>query len=584
MSRYVLGISAFYHDSSAVLVKNDIVLYGAHEERFTRKKHDSEFPKNAISFCLKEAGISAQDLEAVVFYDKPLLKFERIIKTALLSFPFGFSQFLQSIPVWLSQKLHIRSFIAKELDISPQKIFFTTHHLSHAGSAAYTSPFNSCAVLTLDGVGEFATTSISHMKNGILQEKQEIHFPHSLGLLYSTLTAFLGFKVNSAEYKVMGLAPYGKNIFEKEMNELISFHDDGSFSLNMKYFSFERNLSMYSKKLATLFKISPREPESKLLQVHFDIAHSLQKITEKAVLRLVKKAQEITGEESLALAGGVALNCVANEQIVKSGLFKNVYIQPASGDAGGALGAALYYIHTHLKVPYTPKEYFSPYLGPKYSQEEILSFLDEIGASYEVLSSDEECIKKASECISGDTVIGWFQGREEFGPRALGNRSIIADARNFSNWKKVNLKIKFREDFRPFAPTCLEEDMEEFFDLSCSSPYMLLTAPVKKTTIPAVTHKDNSARIQSVSLSQNPKYYALIQAFKEKTGVGVIINTSFNVRSEPIVLTPQDAWNTFINTAIDYLFLENVYIKKSDNLRFVDIEAQKKHLSQFELD
>ena len=580
---YTLGVSAFYHDSAAALLKNGKVIAAAHEERFTRKKHDEDFPQEAINYCLKEAGITTQDLDAVVFYDKPFLKFERIIKTVVKNWPQGFLQFVRAIPLWLHKKLFIRPQIARELEINEDKVFFTEHHISHAASAVFTSPFKESAFLITDGVGEFATTTIGQYKNGKFEVLKEINFPHSLGLLYSTITGYLGFKVNSAEYKVMGLAPYGKDSFAKEVRELVTVFDDGSFELNMKYFDFEKGLRMHSKKLEKLFGGPTREGESDLSQREFDIAHSLQKLTEEIVLKIAKHTQEITGCDYLCMAGGVALNCVANGELLRAGTFKDIYIQPAAGDAGGALGAALYYDHVELNQKYKP-EHFSPYLGPDFSAKEIEDFLKNSKAKYTKFQSDDECCTQVAKLIEGENVIGWFQGKAEFGPRALGNRSIIADPRNKENWQKVNLKIKFRESFRPFAPTVLDEDISTYFDIDRPSPYMLMVANVKTQDIPAITHVDSSARIQSVSLKENKKYHQLISEFKKQTGCGVIINTSFNVRSEPIVLTPQDAFNCFINTEMDYLVLGNFLLEKSKNLHLVSEEAKQKHLDQFELD
>lgn len=582
-SVYTLGISAFYHDSAAALLKDGKIIAAAHEERFTRKKHDEDFPENAIQFCLQQAGISIAELDAVVFYDKPFLKFERIIKTTIQSWPCGFLQFVRAIPVWLHKKLFIRTSIAKKLKISDEKIFFTEHHVSHAASAIFASPFESSAFLVIDGVGEFATTTIGKYENGHFEVLEEIEFPHSLGLLYSTITGYLGFKVNSAEYKVMGLAPYGKDNFQKEMEELVTLFEDGSFELNMKFFDFEKGLRMHSKKLEKLFGAPARMSESNLGQREFDIAHSLQKITEKIVLGLARRAKEKTGLEYLCMAGGVALNCVANGEILRANIFKDIFIQPAAGDAGGALGSALYYYHQVLNNKYQP-QVFSPYLGPEYSEQEIQNFLDSVNAKYEKFQSDQVCVQAVAKLIDGENVIGWFQGRAEFGPRALGNRSIIADARRKENWQKVNLKIKFRESFRPFAPSVLEEDISNYFKIDRPSPYMLLVADVKTDEIPAITHVDNSARIQSVSALQNKKYHDLIAEFKKLSGCGVIINTSFNVRSEPIVLTPEDAFNGFIYTEMDYLVLGNFLLKKEDHLDLVSEEQRQKHLNQFELD
>jgi carbamoyltransferase len=582
MAQYILGISAFYHDSAVVLLKDGEIVSASHEERFTRKKHDSSFPEKSAFFCLKKAKITASDLEAVVFYDKPWLKFERIIKNFLEVFPRGFWQFSKALPLWLHQKLFIKKIISKTLGINSNKIFFSDHHLSHSLSSVCTSPFKESAVLTLDGVGEFATTSLGVYENNKFKKLLEIHYPHSLGLLYSTITGFLGFKVNSAEYKVMGLAPYGKDSFKEEVRKLVNLYEDGSFSLNLKYFEFQYGKKMWSKNLEKLFGKS-RKPETELTQRDFDLAYSLQKLTEEIILNLVKFAKKKTNKNNLCLAGGVALNCVANGKILKSKIFDDIYIKPASGDAGGAIGAAYaYFLDKGGKI--INKDYFNPYLGSDFSKAEIKEFLDKKKIVYRDLKTDEDCISNIAKKIKGNNVIGWFQGRTEFGPRALGNRSILADARNYDNWQKVNLKIKFREDFRPFAPTCLEEELNNYFDLKKPSPYMLLTAQVKSKNIPAVTHKDNSARIQTINEKQNPKYYKLIKKFYELTSCPVIINTSFNVRSEPIVNSPEDAFNTFINTEMDYLVLDNFIIKKTENLKFVSEKMKKKHLAKFVLD
>ncbi|HPO05492.1 MAG TPA: carbamoyltransferase [Candidatus Gracilibacteria bacterium] len=579
---YILGISAFYHDSAAALICEGEIIAAAHEERFTRKKHDDSFPQQAINYCLKEAGIEGKDISTVVFYEKPFLKFERLMTNVLATWPRGFNQYIKAIPLWLKQKLWLRSDISKKLGIPKTQIYFTTHHLSHAASSYFTSPFQDAAILTVDGTGEMATTMISKGEGNKLTPLLEIGFPHSLGLLYSTLTGYLGFKVNSAEYKVMGLAPYGKDSFHEEMRKLVEVFDDGSIRLNMKYFAFDRGLKMHSTALEKLFGGPARESESNLGQREFDIAHSLQVLTNEIMLKLAQKAKEVTGSSNLCLAGGVALNCVANEVVLKSGIFKNMYIQPASGDAGGALGAALQYWYRDHN--FSGMDFFSPYLGPQFSREDIQDFLDKRQIAYQDLGDDENCCTTVAKLIDGINVIGWFQGRMEFGPRALGNRSILADARRAENWQRVNLKIKFRESFRPFAPTVMEEKREEYFDIQVHSPYMLLTAPVKVKDFPAITHVDNSARLQSVSKTENPKYHRLLEKYLAQSGVGCFINTSFNVRSEPIVCTPQDAFNVFINTDMDYLVLGNFLIAKKENLKFIDEISQARYLQQFELD
>ncbi len=582
--KYILGISAFYHDSAAVLLKDGEIISASQEERFTRKKHDESFPKNAIDFCLDYAGISMEDIDTVVFYEKPFLKFERILKSFLCTWPFGFLQFIKAVPIWLKNKLFIKTKIKKYLNIAEEKIFFSEHHISHAASSVYTSPFKESAILVIDGVGEFATTSIGIFKDGKIEMLKEIEYPDSLGLLYSTITGYLGFKVNSAEYKVMGLAPYGEPKYLDKMKKLIHIYEDGSFKLNMKYFKFEKGLRMYSRSLEKLFDEPARKQEGKLNKKHFDIASSLQAITEEIVLNLAIHTKEITNFDNLCISGGVALNCVANGKILKSQIFKNIYIQPASGDAGGALGAALYYWYKNEQIQWNPLNYFSPYLGPSFSEEKIHEFLESKKIKYKKFKNSEECCKEVAKLINGENVVGWFQNRSEFGPRALGNRSIIADARNKDNWKKVNLKVKFRESFRPFAPSVLEERIKDYFDLEKVSPYMLLTAPVKTKNIPAVTHVDNSARIQSVNKEQNLKYYELIKEFEKLTGCGVVINTSFNVRGEPMVNTPKEAFQAFVNTEMDYLVMENFLLDKKENLRFIDSELKEKYIGQFELD
>lgn len=582
MASYVLGISAFYHDSAAALIKDGEVIFAAHEERFSRIKHDSSFPSQAIQFCLKEANIKASELESVVFYDKPLLKFERIIKNFLSTWPMSYKQFIMAIPVWLKEKIYLKKRIIEELNITGDKIKFSTHHLSHAASAVYTSPFQESAFLTIDGVGEFASLSYGIANKEGLNIIKEIHFPNSLGLLYSTITGFLGFKVNSAEYKVMGLAPYGKDTYAKEVKQLVNLNADGSFALNMQYFNFHKGDLMYSKKLSKLLRRAPRKSESELTQSDFDLAHSIQKLTENIVLKLAKKIADETKMQNLCLAGGVALNCVANGKLVKEKIFNNVYIQPAAGDAGGAIGAAMYYYYKDKE--YLANKFFSPYLGPSYDNHDIIEFLDNENIKYQRVDSDLTCTKEVAKLLADNQVVAWMQDRAEFGPRALGNRSILADPRIQENWQRVNLKVKFREDFRPFAPACLLEKASNYFDIDIESPYMLLTAQVLSKDIPAVTHVDNSARIQTVSKTQNKKFYDLLCEFEKLTECPVLINTSFNVRSEPMVLDYHDAFNTFINTDIDYLVINNFIISKKDNLHLLNEERKRAHLSQFELD
>lgn len=569
---YILGISCFYHDSAAALLKNGAVIAAAQEERFTRNKHDEEFPTKAVEYCLKEAGITNEDLSAVAYYEKPFIKFERLLSTYINTWPFGYISFLKAMKIWIKKKLWIPTVIKKELDYKGD-IYYTQHHESHAASSVFASPFDKCAFLTVDGVGEWATATYGTANQNEIKIIKEIHFPHSLGLLYSAFTYYLGFKVNSGEYKVMGLAPYGQPTYVDQVRKLIDLKKDGSFKLNMKYFSYEAGLKMTNRKFAKLFGAPARKPESKITQREFDIAKSLQVVLEEVMLKIVNQIKKETGEENLCLAGGVALNCVANGRILRESEFKNIFIQPASGDAGGALGAALFTYNAVLKNKrdYQMKDV---YLGPEYKAEEIEELLKIHNVSFEKME-DSELFPKVADYIDEQKVIGWFQGRMEYGPRALGNRSIVADPRNKENWQRVNLKIKFRESFRPFAPTVIEEDLAENFDLDTSTPYMLLVAQVKKDNLPAITHVDNSARIQSVSANENPKYHKLISAFKEKTGTGVIINTSFNVRGEPIVCTPEDALKCFLRTDMDILVMEN-YLVNKDN---VDIDLIRKTLN-----
>jgi carbamoyltransferase len=558
---YILGISCFYHDSAAALIKNGEVIAAAQEERFTRKKHDDDFPKKAIEYCLKEAGIDKSELTHVAYYEKPFVKFERLLITYINTWPRSYISFLKAMKVWLRKKLWIPTIIRKELDYEGQ-VYYMDHHESHAASSVFASPFDKCAFLTVDGVGEWSTLTYGKAKDSNIEIMEEIRFPHSLGLLYSAFTYYLGFKVNSGEYKVMGLAPYGEPKYCDKVRELIDVKDDGSFKLNMKYFSYSHGLKMTNKKFNKLFGAPARKPESKITQREFDIAKSLQVVLEEIMLKITNHIYEKTGEENLCLAGGVALNCVANGRILKESKFKKIFIQPASGDAGGALGAALFTYHSILK---NKRDYKmkNVYLGPGFTNEQIENLLKKHNIKHQKLEGDL-LFDTVADHISDQKVIGWYQGRMEYGPRALGNRSIIADARNKENWQRVNLKIKFRESFRPFAPTVIEEDLNENFDLDTSTPYMLLVAQVKKDNLPAITHVDNSARIQSVSSEENPKYHKLISKFKEKTGTGVIINTSFNVRGEPIVCTPEDALKCFLRTDMDILIMENYLVNKTD--------------------
>lgn len=581
---YILGISCFYHDSAAVLIKDGKVIFAAHEERYTRKKHDEALPKNAIEQALNFEGITIEDIRAIGFYEKPLLKFfDRILQTSINVWPKGLFQFHMAMRDWIHKKLWTAQIVKKELNYKGN-IFYVPHHLAHAASSYYVSGFPDATVVTVDGVGEWATTTIGKGEGTSLTLKKEIHYPHSLGLLYSAITYYLGFKVNSAEYKVMGLAPYGKPKYMEQMRELISIKEDGGFELNMKYFTYEHGLRMTGKAIEKLFGQKTRKGSNPLTQFHKDVARSLQEITEEAMLKITAYAKEICPSDYLCLAGGVALNCVANGKLLRSGMFKDIFIQPAAGDAGGALGVALEIWHTHFKGERSPRME-NTYLGNEYSQQEIEQFLKENNVPFETFDDNGICTKVA-ELLEGENVIGWYQGRMEYGPRALGNRSIIADARNKENWKKVNLKIKFRESFRPFAPTVLEERIGDYFDLDRQTPYMLLVAdvhPEKREEIPAITHVDGTARIQSVNRDQNWKYYNLIKKFEERTGCGVIINTSFNVRGEPIVESPQDALNCFLNTYMDYLVLGNCLIKKTD-MPEKTLEDMEQHIGQFALD
>jgi carbamoyltransferase len=576
----ILGISCFYHDSAACLIQDGRLVAAASEERFTRKKHDEGFPHRAIEYCLRAGGLTAKDLDYVGFYDKPFLKFERLLSTYLSTFPKGFRSFSKAMPIWLKEKLWIPQTIRKELKYEG-KILFTEHHLSHAASAFLVSPFKEAAILTVDGVGEWATASYGVGRDRSIDLFKEIRFPHSLGLLYSAFTYYLGFKVNSAEYKVMGLAPYGVPRYLDQVRRLIEIKDDGSFELDMRYFSYHHGLRMVNGRFAELFGAPPRDPESKLEQKHKDIAASVQKVTEEVMLKMTSYLHRETGMENLCLAGGVALNCVANGRILREGPFKDLFIQPAAGDAGGALGVAAYIYHSLLDQPRTaPMDH--AYLGPEYSEEEILETFTRYGATYRRLERDD-MVREVAALIEGQTVIGWFQGRMEFGPRALGSRSILADARNPENKDVVNLKIKFRESFRPFAPTVLEEKIGEYFEIDRPSPYMLLVAPVRegKRVIPSVTHVDHSARIQSINRRQNPLYYDLIREFERRTGVPVIINTSFNVRGEPIVCSPDDAYLCFMRTHMDYLVAGPFLLDKKGQ---PPLREDKDWREQFQLD
>lgn len=589
----ILGISAFYHDSAAALIIDGEIIAAAQEERFSRIKHDYRFPKQAIRFCLEFASLKIEDIDYIAFYDKPFIKFNRLLETYLDYAPGGLKSFVKAMPLWLKQKLWIPDLISKELGYSG-KVLFTEHHEAHAASAFYPSPFKEAAILTIDGVGEWATSSYGNADGNNLTILAEMNFPHSLGLLYSAFTYFTGFKVNSGEYKLMGLAPYGEPKYVQKIHDhLIDLKEDGSFRMNMKYFNYPAGLTMTNSKFSRLFGGPARKPEGKLTQREMDLARSLQDVTEEIILRMAKYVQKVTGEKNLVLAGGVALNCVANGKLLKSGLFDDIWIQPAAGDAGGALGAALavYHRHLHKSVDKKPTDsQKGSFLGPLYSDNEIQAFLQKNNIPF-IQKDDLELFNYVSDCLADGNVIGWFQGRMEFGPRALGNRSIIGDARSPEMQKKMNLKIKYRESFRPFAPSVLEEEAHKWFDLDRPSPYMLLVADVKKekqismsvdqqklfgidklnvarSQIPAVTHVDYSARIQTVSKESNPRYYNLIKRFFEKTGCPVIVNTSFNVRGEPIAESPEQAYTCFMRTEMDVLILGNSVLVKKEQPAF----------------
>jgi carbamoyltransferase len=603
----ILGISAFYHDSAACLVQDGRISAAAQEERFTRKKHDSAFPINAINFCLTHANMTADDIDIVVFYDKPFIKFERILETYLTYAPVGIKSFIKAIPLWIKSKLWMKELINKELGYEG-KILFTEHHESHAAAAFFPSPFQEAAFLTMDGVGEWATTSYGIGRDNKIKLLAEIRFPHSLGLLYSAFTYYTGFKVNSGEYKVMGLAPYGEPKYkDKILNELIDLKDDGSFKMNMEYFNYCVGLTMTNGKFNELFDGPPRKPESALTQREMDIARSIQEVTEEIMLRMARHVKKETGLKYLCLAGGVALNCVGNGRILRENIFDNIWIQPSSGDAGSAMGAALFawfqYLENQRVADNKTDFQEGSYLGPAYSGDYIRSYLENNDIPYQEIAA-EDIPEKIADLIAGENVIGWFQGRMEFGPRALGSRSIIGDARSPKMQEVMNLKIKFRESFRPFAPSVLKEKVSDYFEIDRESPYMLLVAPVKKdicrdisgeeknlfgleklrvcrSDLPAITHVDYSARIQTVDENTNPLYHRMIKKFHEKYGCAVVINTSFNVRGEPIVCTPEDAYRCFMRTNMDYLIIENFLLDKKEQKPLEnDTDWQK----EFELD
>ena len=611
---YILGISAFYHDSAACLIKDGEIIAAAQEERFTRKKHDSRFPHHAIQYCLKEAQIDSEKIKNVVFYEKPFLKFERLLETYLAFAPKGFASFAKAIPVWLKDKLFQKSALIKELKSTlgnevnwRERLLFSEHHLSHAASAFYPSPFESAAILTLDGVGEWTTTSSAVGNGKNIKVIKEIHFPHSLGLLYSAFTYYLGFKVNSGEYKVMGLAPYGEpRYIDLILEKLIIVANDGSFQLDMSYFDYATGLTMTNEKFNRLFDGPPRVSEAKLTQREMDLAASVQKVTEDIAIQLAKGIAKETGENNLCLAGGVALNCVANGALLREKIFKNIWVQPAAGDAGGALGAALAVWHMHYdndrKISISNDSMQGSYLGPSFSNSKIEEELKLSGAFFKKCS-ENELVEEVATALSDGKAIGWMQGRMEFGPRALGGRSIIADPRSPIMQKQLNLKVKYRESFRPFAPSVLSENVGEWFEDNSDSPYMLLVTHVKKnkrnimtddqealfgidklnvprSSVPAITHVDYSARIQTVHADTNPRYHAVISKFKEKTGYPLIVNTSFNVRGEPIVCTPTDAYKCFMGTGLDMLAIGNYLLIKEEQ----DQTLKENYEEHYELD
>ena len=608
----ILGISAFYHDSAACILKDGKIIAAAQEERFSRKKHDPRYPVNAIEFVLKYANLKLSEVDQIVFFEKPFLKFERLLETYVAFAPKGFVSFAKAMPLWIKEKLFQKNYLfnkLKEHDInykSDKNIFFSDHHLSHAASAFYPSPFNEAVILTADGVGEWATTTVAVGKNNNLEIKKEIHFPHSIGLLYSAFTYYTGFKVNSGEYKLMGLAPYGNPIYEDKIKKLIDIKKDGTFRLDQKYFNYATGLTMTNNRFNNLFGQKVRDPiNEKITQFHMDIAASIQKVTEEIMIKLAKSIREEYGIKNLCLAGGVALNCVANGKILKEKIFENIWIQPAAGDAGGSLGAALalwYNENGNNRKVNLNDDMNGSFLGCEFDQNQIEDELKSVGAVFEKENYDE-LINKTSDYLLNKKAIGWFQGRMEFGPRALGGRSILGDPRSDKMQKNLNLKVKYRESFRPFAPSVLREDLKDWFDIDEDSPYMLLVADInsskkinmteeqsklfgieklniKRSEIPAVTHVDYSARIQTVSKETNKRYYDLISEFKKKTGCPVLVNTSFNVRGEPIVNTPTDAFNCFMGTELDYLIIGNCILdKKKQNLNL-----KKNYQKEFELD
>ena len=609
----ILGISAYYHDSAASLIVDGRIISAAQEERFTRKKHDSSFPRNAIQFCINESNIQLSDLDYIVFYEKPLIKFERLLETYISFAPKGFKSFLMAMPVWLKEKLYLKSVLKKELinfdgvdKSNLPDLLFSQHHLSHAASAFFPSPFNKAAVLCLDGVGEWSSSTVWIGEDNNLIPKWEIHFPHSLGLLYSAFTYFTGFKVNSGEYKLMGLAPYGEpKYYDLILENLIDLKEDGTFKLDMSYFNYAVGLTMTSKKFNKLFNSEPRKPEEALTQHQMDIAASIQKVTEEVVIRLCKTIKKEFDVDYLCLAGGVALNCVANGKLLRSNIFKDIWIQPAAGDAGGALGAAQSVWYQYLnnsRTPDSPDSMRGSYLGSTFDDQEIKKVLDSYDAKYEIIQ-DDQYENKVANILADGKVVGWMQGAMEFGPRALGSRSILGDPRNEEMQTTMNLKIKYRESFRPFAPIILDEEVNNFFEHEGSSPYMLIVADIKKelrkelddkqkqlfgidklkiprSTLPAITHVDYSARLQTVHNDTNPKMHKLLKEFKKVTDCPVLVNTSFNVRGEPIVNTPEDAYRCFMRTEMDYLAIGGFLLNKTDQPEWESDDWQ----DEFELD
>ena len=610
-----LGISAFYHDSAAALVVDSKIIAAAQEERFTRIKHDESFPKNAIEFCLREGDCLLDEIDQIIFYEKPFLKFDRLLETYLSFAPSGLQSFIKAMPQWLKQKLHLPREIKRGLPGKWSKpIVFITHHESHAASAFYPSPFDEAAILTMDGVGEWDTATIGVGKGNTIKLLKSLEFPHSLGLLYSAFTYFCGFKVNSGEYKLMGLAPYGKPIYKDAiLKHLIDIKEDGSFEINVQYFNYCQGLTMTKKQFEKLFGGAPRKPENQITEREVDLAASIQEVTEEIVIRMATYARKLTGKNKLCLAGGVALNCVANGKLLSEKIFDELWIQPASGDAGGALGAALFANYQLLNLPRSvdPNDSMQgSYLGPKFSNSEISNLLKEKDAPFHFFSEERQLLDTTCEAIEEEKIIGWFQGKMEFGPRSLGHRSIIGDARSEKTQTQMNLRIKYRESFRPFAPSVLEEKTQEYFDLDSPSPYMLLVAPVqnsiriapsandnghmsdpnllnrvkiKRSSLPSITHVDYSARVQSVSPNRNDIYYRLIKRLEERTGTGVVVNTSFNVRGEPIVNTPEDAYRCFMATEMDILVLENHLLYKSEQPENNRI-SKDSHVASFDLD